>query len=307
MNIIETLAKIEFPWKIFFGVLSFCIGACVGSFLNVCIYRIPRELSVVTPRSFCPSCKTKIAWYDNIPLVSFFALGWHCRHCKAEINIRYVIVEFLTSFLFLMVWLKYDFSIDARPLMLSPVTHISLVFIYWIVVSGLVLGSFVDFEHLIIPDRVTLGGIVFGIIVSALVPELHGEKSAVWSLIWSVWGAIAGWGILWGVAILGRLIFKKEAMGFGDVKLLGAIGAIFGGNAVLFTLFLSSLIGSIVGVTLVILQKKKMQSKVPYGPYIALAAIIWMLWGTNICHTYKNFIRPQENETENPSILFLDK
>jgi leader peptidase (prepilin peptidase)/N-methyltransferase len=304
LNIIETFTLIEFPWKTFFGVLSFCIGACVGSFLNVCIYRIPRELSVVVPRSFCPSCKTPIKWYDNIPLLSFLILQGRCRQCNAPINIRYLIVEFLTALLFLMVWLKYDFSPGSRPLMLSAITHLGVVFVYWTVVSGLILGSFVDFEHLIIPDRVTLGGIVFGIISSAVIPELHGEKSPVWSLIWSGWGAIAGVGILWGVAVIGRFIFKKEAMGFGDVKLLGAIGAIFGGNAVLFTLFVSSLIGSIVGITLVSLHKKKMQSKIPYGPYIALAAIIWMLWGTEITHAYKSLIYPQENEQDIPPVLF---
>jgi leader peptidase (prepilin peptidase)/N-methyltransferase len=153
-------------------------------------------------------------------------------------------------------------------------------------VSGLVLGTFVDFEHLIIPDRVTLGGIVAGLILSALIPSMHDTRSVLWSLAWSAIGAAVGWGILWGVGYVGTLIFKKDAMGFGDVKLLSAIGAFLGWKAVLFTIMVSSLAGSIVGITLVMAKRKDMQSRIPYGPYLALAAVIWIFWGPAIWQGY---------------------
>lgn len=201
-----------------------------------------------------------------------------------------MVVEALTAVLFLLVWLKFDITMGARPLGLVPMTDIRLVPIYWLVVTGLVLGTFVDFEHLIIPDRVTLGGIVCGLACSALAPSLH-ETNSVWSsLTASIIGAAAGGGLLWGVAILGEFIFKKEAMGLGDVKLMGAIGAFFGWEAVLFTVMVSSLAGSIIGISLILMRKKEMQSQIPYGPYLALAALIWMYWGSAWWDLYIGFL-----------------
>lgn len=282
------LTSPDFPWWPFFTVLSVAWGACIGSFLNVCIYRIPRELSVVKPRSYCPNCNHPIEWYNNIPLVSYLLLRAKCRHCGGKIIPRYFLVELLVAVLFLLVWLKFDIAIGTRPLHLVPITAAALVPVYWLMVSGLVLGTFVDFEHLIIPDRVTLGGIAAGLVLSPLVPALHGASSWHWALIWSAVGAALGWGLLWGVGYLGSLIFKKDAMGFGDVKLLGAIGAFLGWKAVLFTIMISSLAGSIVGITLVVTKQKAMQSRIPYGPYIALAAVIWILWGPALWDGYLN-------------------
>ena len=171
----------HFPWYPFFTVLSFVWGACVGSFLNVCIYRIPRELSVVKPRSHCPHCSKPIPWYLNIPLFSYIMLRGKCRFCGERITPRYVLVELLVAVLFLLVWFKYAWEGGAPLLGLTgiPWDQWVLVPVYWLFMSGLVLGTFVDFEHLIIPDRVTLGGIVAGLILSALVPAMHGAEYRV--------------------------------------------------------------------------------------------------------------------------------
>jgi len=261
---------------VYFSFLVFWFGSCIGSFLNVCIYRIPREESVVAPRSHCPNCGKMIAWYDNIPLVSYLALNARCRHCKQWITPRYFLVELLTAALFLMVWLKYGFS---------PVAPA-----YWLMISGLILGTFVDFEHMIIPDRVTIGGMIAGLVLSGLVPSLHETRSAVQALISSGIGLALGFGVLWLVAFFGKLAFKKDAMGFGDVKLLGAIGAFLGWKAVLFTILFSSFAGSVVGVAFIVGGRKEWQSRIPYGPYIALAAVVWVLWGQGWWQAYMNWL-----------------
>jgi leader peptidase (prepilin peptidase) / N-methyltransferase len=280
----------DFPWFPFFTILSVAWGASLGSFLNVCIYRIPLDLSVVAPRSHCPSCKTPIPWYQNIPIFAYLFLGGKCAKCGVRISPRYVLVEILVALLFLLVWLKFDLFTGTRPLGLVPITDFKLVPIYWLVVMGLVLGTFVDFEHMIIPDRVTLGGIACGLIASIIAPSLHGQTAILPSLMWSVVGAAAGWGLLWGVAMLGEFMFKKEAMGFGDVKLMGAIGAFFGWQAVLFTVMVSSLAGSIVGISCILMGKKEMGSRLPFGPYLSLAAVLWMYWGSSWWGAYIQFL-----------------
>jgi len=232
----------------YFSFIVFVFGACVGSFLNVCIYRIPREESVVAPRSHCPSCGKMIKWYHNVPILSYLLLRGRCRYCGERITPRYFIVEALVGTLFMLVWFEYGFSV------LTPV--------YWMVVSGLVLGTFVDFEHMIIPDRVTIGGIIAGLILSPIIPQLHGEVTWLGGLIESVKGLVAGAGILWGVGILGKMVFKKDAMGFGDVKLLGGLGALLGWGAVLFIIMVSSIMGSLVGIGLIAATKGEWQSRV---------------------------------------------
>lgn len=280
-------------WHHMFSVLSFVWGACIGSFLNVCIYRIPRELSTVTPRSHCPGCNRLIPWYLNIPLVSWPMLKGRCRFCGIKISPRYLLVELLTAVLFLLVWLKFSLSPGAAcPLGLAPVTDWKLVPIYWLVVTGLILGTFVDFEHLIIPDRVTLGGILAGFVLSGIAPSLHNQTEWLRGLMLASLGMALGWGLLWSMGAVGKLILKKDAMGFGDVKLLGAVGAFLGWRSVLFTIFVSSLVGSIVGITLVLTKRREMQSRIPYGPYIALAALVWILWGPNLWQMYMDLLLP---------------
>ncbi len=280
----------DFPWYPFFTVLSFLWGASLGSFLNVCIYRIPREESVVKPRSHCPHCNELIPWYLNIPIFSYLMLLGRCRFCKVRITPRYVLVELLVAVLFLLVWLKYNITMGPRSLGLVPTVSAGLVPVLWLYVSGLVLGTFVDFEHMIIPDRVSIGGMIAGVILSPLVPAMHGVDTALASLIQSVIGLAFGFGMLWSIGKLGSAIFRKPAMGFGDVKLIGAIGAFTGWQGVLFTIIGSSLVGSIVGMTLVLTGGKRLQSRIPYGPYLAMAAIIWVFWGQNWWQAYIDFL-----------------
>jgi leader peptidase (prepilin peptidase)/N-methyltransferase len=293
MELAATITALGPAWQLYFGFLVFCFGACMGSFLNVCIYRIPREESVISPGSHCPHCNHPIAWYDNIPLLGYLVLRARCRYCKGHISPRYLIVEMLIAVLFVLVWLKLGPSAsNERLLALAPVFTFWLIPIYWLAVFGLALGTFVDIEHMIIPDRVTLGGIVIGIVLSMLVPAMHFESTFFGGLGASFIGALVGSGLLWGVALLGKMIFKKDAMGMGDVKLLGAIGAFMGWASVLFTVMISSFFGALVGLTLVLMKKKEMQSRIPYGPYLALAALIWLLWGPSLWHGYVEWLVP---------------
>ncbi len=271
-----------FDW--YFTVVAFLFGACWGSFMNVCIYRIPAELSVVKPRSRCPKCMTDLAWKDNIPIFGWLVLGGKCRYCKAPISPRYPAIELLTAVLFTLVWLKY-------PAIQNEVFDFRFA-AYWLLIFGLIFGSFVDIDEMWIPDRVTIGGMIIGPILSFLIPTLHGAETGLNSLIQSLIGLGAGFGSLWFVSILGRLILKKDAMGFGDVKLMGTLGAFLGWQAIIFIIFVSSLLGTIVGVSFIACGKKEWSTKIPFGPYIALAAIIWILGGSVLWEAYLNWMTP---------------
>lgn len=265
----------------FMAFAVFLIGACVGSFLNVCIYRIPRDQSIVWPRSRCPYCLKTIAWYDNIPLVSYFLLRGRCRHCKGSISPRYLLVEGLTGALFLLIALEYG----ATPL--TP--------LYWTAAAGLIVAGFVDFEFNIIPDRVSWGGIAAGLALSAAFPALHHDGSLMMAdrldaLRASAMGAGIGFGTLWAVRVAGRAVLKKEAMGFGDVKLMGAIGAFLGWEAVLFVIFVSSLIGALTGVLMILGRLRDWQSRIPYGPFISFAGLLWLIVGRSWWAAYTEWM-----------------
>jgi leader peptidase (prepilin peptidase)/N-methyltransferase len=266
----------------YFTFVVFLFGACWGSFLNVCIYRIPAELSVVKPRSRCPKCMTNLSWRDNIPIFGWLLLGGKCRYCKAPISVRYPSIELLTAVLFTWVWMKYPLMVDSG---------LDFRFAaYWVLVFGLILGSMVDIDEMWLPDRCTIGGMIIGPIFSFLIPAMHGTDSHMVALIRSLVGLAFGFGLLWSISFFGRLILKKDAMGFGDVKLMGALGAFLGFESIVFIVFVSSLLGSIIGVSLITMGQKEWQSRIPFGPYIALAALIWVLGGSAWWDAYMNWM-----------------
>lgn len=293
-----------FPFFLFSILLVAFFGACIGSFLSVCIYRIPRGESIVRPRSHCQSCGKLIPWYFNIPILSWIMLGGKCRYCRARISPRYVVLELLTAALFTLAFLQAVPGIGLQMAFARGITNVApepmlgmvvtyppaLLFVYWLIIFGLIFGSYVDLDYYILPDRVTIGGIVAGFAVSAIFPQLHFTNSIAKSMIESSIGFFAGVGILWLISILGSLAFKKEAMGFGDVKLMGAVGAFFGWKAVLFVLFVSAFLGSIAGIGLVLCGKRELKGRIPFGPFIALATLIWMFWGPPIMDAYIRFL-----------------
>ncbi|MGA2751247.1 MAG: prepilin peptidase [Verrucomicrobiota bacterium] len=348
----------------FWTLCFFVFGTVVGSFLNVCIYRLPRGESIVHPPSHCPHCGYSIPWHLNVPLVTWLWLRGACANCGRAISIRYFLVELLTGVVFAACWFQFG--------------HLSIFvpMVHCVLISGLIAATFIDFEHYIIPDEITLGGMVAGLFLAFLVPASHLSfprgaplRSSGLAMRDSVVGMIVGAGVVYAILRLGKLLFgryklrlapgsrvlftetflkvpdqelpyeelfyragdtirlqaeyvelidrcyrkvqvclqpkqlrigedtfdpekvphleavadhvmlPREAMGLGDVKFMAAIGAFLGAPAVLFSLALSSLIGSVVGGTLIALRQRAWSSRLPYGPYIAVAAVIWIFGG----------------------------
>lgn len=247
------------------GIFIFLLGICIGSFLNVCIYRMGREESVVRPASHCPKCSKPIRWQDNIPILSFILLRGRCRDCGQKISTRYFFVELLTGILFVALYRKFG---------LVPST-----WAYGILVSGLIVATFVDFDFRIIPDEISLGGIVVGLVFSFMHPLLHHAGNHLLGLRESFFGVLVGGGVLWILGCLGDFIFKKESMGGGDVKLLAMIGAFLGWQTALLTLPVASLIGAVIGV---IIKLRTKESVIAFGPYLAMGAVICIFWSTKI-------------------------
>ena len=355
-----------------FAVFAFLFGAAIGSFLNVSIYRLPRDISVNKPRrSFCPACNAPILWHQNIPLLSWVFLRGRCAKCGARIAFRYFGVELLTALLFLAVWEFFPWQVAVT---------------YWVFISVLVVATFVDLEHFIIPDQITIGGTIVGIIASFIVPELMSADSRPAALVRSILAAALGYVILWIVLEGGKIAFGKkrveldaptpftwtrhgddadfvvgeerrlwseyfarekdrlllhcdeakldnrvfgaqvlefhyncvrigadkfaldtvdqitgltreleiprEAMGRGDLKFLAAIGAFLGWRGVFFSIFAGSVVGSIVGLITLLVGKRVWSAKLPFGPYLALGAIIWMFFGERFVQWYFQLVNP---------------
>ena len=247
------------------AVFVFVFAVCIGSFLNVCIYRMGREESIIRPSSHCPSCKHQIRWYDNIPLASFLFLRGRCRDCDKPISPRYLLVEFLTGAIFLFLY--YRFGLGAP------------FFIYAIFVCGLIVATFVDFDFQIIPDEISVGGVILGLLAGFVFPEIHGATIHLLGLKEALLGVVVGGGTLWILGCVGDFIFKKETMGGGDIKLLAMVGAFLGWEAALLALPLASLFGAVVGV---IIKLRTKESVIAFGPYLALAALINIFWMEDI-------------------------
>ncbi|MGH7942735.1 MAG: prepilin peptidase [Limisphaerales bacterium] len=355
----------------FWSVCFFVLGCIVGSFLNVCIHRMPRGLSIISPPSHCPHCQYSIPWYLNVPLATWIVLRGRCRNCGASISPRYFVVELLTGVAFLGSWLAFGNAAN-------PLPSIPLALVYSLFLAGLIAATFIDLEHFIIPDEITLGGIAVGLLMSFLLPQLQklppGGAEAMlhrYAFLRSVIGAVAGAVIVYAVLRFGKLLFgrhrvklpegsrilfsdsslhlpdreipyeelfyrrsdaivvrartaeladrcykdvtvrlalragtleiggetlsaddvpflecvsaeivvPREAMGLGDVKFMSAIGAFIGWQGVVFSLLVSSMIGAAVGLTLILMRRREFSARIPYGPYIAMAAVIWIFVG----------------------------
>jgi leader peptidase (prepilin peptidase)/N-methyltransferase len=245
-------------------VLAGVLGLMIGSFLNVCIARIPAGESVVSPGSRCPSCKTPIAWYDNIPVVSYVVLGGRCRKCRRPISMRYPLVELITAGAFALQAVEFG----DQPLLLAS----RLIFTAMLIV---LFGT--DFDTQRLPDVLTLPGIAIGLAGSLILPP------GIWE---SLVGAALGAGILLAIRWLWLRVKGVDAMGLGDVKMLAMIGAFLGWKQVWVVLVLSSFAGAVVGVGLTMTRGRSMQTRLPFGTFLALAAFIASLWGERLVAWY---------------------
>jgi leader peptidase (prepilin peptidase) / N-methyltransferase len=245
------------------GALVALLGMMLGSFMNVCIYRLPRGLSPVRPRSSCPSCGHVLSWYENVPVVSYLVLRGRCRACRASISPMYPIVEFITGAVFLAGYVWYG------P---TPLLIVRLVFA-WAMIALFVI----DLQHKILPNVITLPGIAVGVLANALA-----GPGWVASLI----GAAVGAGILFAIAEVYYRVRHEEGLGMGDVKMLGMIGAFLGWKLVLVTLVLSSFLGSIVGIGVLIAKKESLKYALPFGTFLAAGALVAAVGGDAILNWY---------------------
>jgi leader peptidase (prepilin peptidase)/N-methyltransferase len=258
-------------------IIAFIFGSCIGSFLNVCIHRMPQGESVVWPSSHCPKCKKRIPAYDNIPFISYLLLGGKCRYCKYRIPLRYPIVELLTALLFVALFSHFGLSYD--------------FFVYIVFISSLIAASFIDIGHRIIPDEISVGGLILGFILSTvngvhLKPLSFGFRPMIDSFL----GIIVGGGVIYLTGTLFDLVYFKllkrppiqgetESMGGGDVKFLAMIGAFLGWQKALLVFFIAPFFALIFGLANLI---RKKDHTLPYGPFLAAAAVVSVFWADKI-------------------------
>jgi leader peptidase (prepilin peptidase) / N-methyltransferase len=308
--------------RLVFLIFSGVTGLLVGSFLNVCIFRLPRNcMSIVKPRSRCPKCLHFIAWYDNFPVVSWLLLGGKCRFCKVPISSRYVLVELLTGGLYLYAGWRALYG-SPRP---GPDQAVAFAVEAWFL-AALIVCTFIDFDFRILPDEVTLSGIVIGLAVSTAFPAATHHKGSllgfvnfilellnavgwvkagpippatggIWanphvlSFIDSAFGALVGGGAVYAVGVMGKLLFRKEAMGFGDVKYMAMFGSVLGWRGVLFTFMVACLLGSVFGIGKFIVKRR--MGYVPFGPFLsagALSMLFWAPWVDRLVQAYMRFV-----------------
>jgi len=245
-------------------IISIIFGGIVGSFLNVCIVRLPKEESIVTPGSHCPRCNNPIKFYDNIPMISYLVLRGKCRHCNESISIQYPLIEGITALSSFLLFDKFGATL-------------SYLF-YFSFVSALIIITVIDLYHQIIPDVISIPGIGVGLLGSLIIPYISVFNSLI--------GILVGGGSLFLVATLYQWLFKREGMGGGDVKLLAMIGAFLGWKSVILTILLSSFIGSIVGIAIMLLKGKDFKYAIPFGPFLSLAAVISLFYGETLISWY---------------------
>ena len=236
---------------------AFIFGAAIGSFLNVCIFRLPAEASIVKPRSQCPYCHHPIRNCDNIPLISFILLRGKCRDCGAKISWRYPVVELITAVLALLLFLKFGLTLK--------------FLILFIFTAVLIVITFIDLDHQIIPDIITLPGIPLFFLAAIFLVKIPWMEALI--------GLLIGGGVLFAIAFVYELLTKREGMGGGDIKLLAMIGGFLGWKSLIFILLFSSFSGAIVGITAMIIQKQDMKYAVPFGPFLSAAAVAYLFLG----------------------------
>jgi leader peptidase (prepilin peptidase)/N-methyltransferase len=245
-------------------MLIFILGLCIGSFLNVCIYRLPAGKSIVFPHSHCPACKAAIRIYDNIPVIGWLLLRGQCRDCGVRISWRYPLVELLTGCLSLCAYLKFGPAIETA--------------IYFVFITVLIVITFIDIDHRIIPDRITLPGLPLAFVAALVLPGMTWQASLI--------GILAGGGSLLMVAVGYTFITGKEGMGGGDIKLLAMIGALCGWVGVLFTIFFGSVLGSVTGIATMRGSGQGTKLAIPFGPFLSVGAIGYIFFGSEIVHWY---------------------
>ncbi len=283
-----------------FPVSMGILGAAIGSFLNVVVYRLPRPgMSVLLPRrSFCPSCKAGIAWWDNLPIVSFLVLRGRCRHCRSAISVRYVVVEALAALFFgalthRFATERWSSSVtsygELLQLLLCLTAELYLV-------SMTLVVTFIDFEHKIIPDAVTLPGILFGLLVSLVAPNLHEDSrfyqvllqwdwsSPLCGFVASLTGMLAGGILVALVGFVGTKAFRQEAMGMGDVKYLAMAGAFVSLDGVLMVFFLGCILGALFGLVHRVMTG---QRSIPFGPYLSVGILLVLFWRTPVIEFFR--------------------
>ncbi|MBI4244388.1 MAG: prepilin peptidase [Planctomycetes bacterium] len=263
-------------------LVVFFFGSCLGSFANVCIYRLPLDnLSPLKGRSMCPNCKSLVKWYLNIPIISYIVLLGRCAVCKWRIPIRYLIVEFAMGTLFTLHFLQLGSPLN---------TDILLLMTGFYVIFTSIVNSYVDIDYMILPDEITISGIFISFAI-ALGGWFASMRTYV-SITESGLGIILGIGILFGIRIIGEIIFKKEAMGLGDVKYMGMLGGLFGYKAVPLILLIACLFGMVVGLVYKFVYKK---SYIPFGPFLAIAAVIVLFFGIVLSEIVMDLIHGQYN------------
>ena len=267
-------------------------GLVIGSFLNVCIVRLPNGIPISKPRSHCPKCKKLIPWYDNIPILSYVFLRARCRHCGTKISVRYPFIEALTGLVSVLLYLKYGVGPEW--------------FIFFAFSSALLVLAVIDVDHRILPDPITLNGIWIGVVASVYLAQPSPIVSSIFfalgfeaasprvnALIASLLGAFVGGGLLWGVAEVYLRLRGIEGLGFGDVKMMAMVGAFLGVPRTLLTLMIGSLVGSITGVIFIRFSGKDRQYELPFGTFLSAAGIISVLYGETLVRLYVDrLIRP---------------
>ena len=249
----------------FYSFLIFLLGTCLGSFANVCIYRLPKNKQIINGRSFCPNCKKKISWYDNLPLISFINLNNKCRKCNKSISPRYFIVELITGITFLLIYLNFQ-----NPQAIIFLSILSLI---------LIMIFFIDLENFIIPD--SLNFTIMGLaLLKNFLPNFN--TNLIHEINQSIIGGIVGYLSIWLIIFLYKTIKKIEGMGFGDAKLMAGIGFLFGWQSIPFVLFVSSILGLIFVIPSLIKKQKNMRTEIPFGPFIIVACLIYFVYGSLI-------------------------